>query len=250
MIFSVLSLLTKFLRSTRDILSSLTYRSKQVSDFIPEGDIYNDGFCKIQSLVNTDEQLALVSSLYEGPFYCNSDIRNVGTFARLCDYLRNRVYWYDYKPEILESYDYLRCPPELAYTISDRALKFLQSRLKQIYTVDTIEMYRTRSDGTHMFNSNWHVDGDCNASIRCLLYLSDVTNLNDGPLLLQTDGDNVFTFLGNAGDACFFRNSRILHKGAHTQKDRLCLNIKFRPAIFNTRIKRRVYPVNYQGSIV
>ena len=239
------------MRSLRDLLSRFLYTpATALETFACEGDLVYNKFFKIHSLVTPHEQEILVNKLHEGPIYTHSDIRSVGNIKRFLDYLRNRVYWYDYKPEILESYDYLRDTPEVALLIADRALKLLEATLQQIYAVDTIELYRTRSDGRHMFNSSWHVDGDCKSSIRCLAYLSNVSSMNDGPLLLKTSDDNVYVFLGLSGDACFFHNAKTVHKGAHAETDRLCLNIKFRPAILRSNLKSKSYPVNYQGAFL
>ena len=245
------SILTKLARELRDRLSLLLYFPGETTRLSTAmGDLRDHGYCEVKSLLTSEEKLSLVKALSDGPYFDSSDIRCIRPLRRISDNLRNRIYWYGYNDDILSSYDYVKYPPDTVFEVSAKVLNVLDSLLKQTFAVDTIELYRSRSDACKLFNSAWHVDGDCSSSVRCMIYLSDVSTISEGPLQFKTNHSGVYTFLGESGDACFFRNSIILHRGASTEKDRLCLNIKFRPALRRTSMKRTCRYVNYQGALL
>lgn len=97
--------------------------------------------------------------------------------------------------------------------------------------------YRTNNFGgklTPNHNGRMHLDGDRHVSIKCLVYVNDVTEKN-GPFSYRDpiSGEEI-NVLGKAGTAVFFKSSLLWHRGTNTvENERYCFSFLACPAFTN-----------------
>ncbi len=157
----------------------------------------------------------------------------------------NRVL-YSYPAEYLNQIRSLKRPTDKIPNLIDLIYSKFSLALSQIhrsnFRIDNLWIYETINNGelTYNYNSQWHLDGDPDTSIKVLVYLVDV-NLLNGPLVIkdpETKLDKPIT--APAGTAIFFRSGKILHSASNTTKaPRMTLSFLTLPCIYRNRYKEK-----------
>jgi hypothetical protein len=163
----------------------------------------------------------------------------------------NSVFYFSFPHKVLVDYRYVKAPlnhPRVR-DVCERLLVKLEELLGSNLILESVELYATHASGGHE-NSRWHIDGDHRTSARLLVYLSDVIDDDDGPLVIRDEyGTDQKIFL-SAGSGVFFYASREFHMGLSPRRSaRYCLNVKVYPSIGRTRIRRGACFVNRMTSL-
>lgn len=97
--------------------------------------------------------------------------------------------------------------------------------------------YKTLNiEGKETFNHNstWHRDGDVRSSIKCIVYLNQVTEENGPFRYIDMNTGNAVTVTGEAGTVIFFKSSMLRHQASNTLRgDRYCFSLLAHPSIRN-----------------
>lgn len=156
------------------------------------------------------------------------------------------VYW-AFPKDVLETYKHIPSPYykiDLIKTIVNRMFNTFEKLMHSHICIEAVELYSTRpvSEVKTYENAEFHKDGDFNHSLKCLIYLNDVKELSDGPLIVKDSKGAINELYAPAGSGVIFQASNLDHKGFPPVNQRYCLNIKIYPSVFysSTRIKKNI----------
>lgn len=152
---------------------------------------------------------------------------NASFIERLKDkFLRNIIFYYKYPRSYCDSVTAIQSPVKNIEGLKDviwtRLLPVVNVLMGSRAEVVRTWAYRTNNiDGKETFNvnSNLHLDGDVSSSVKCIVYLGDVTEENGPFCYIDPETQKLEVVTGSKGTAIFFKSSAVLHKGSNTLED-------------------------------
>lgn len=139
---------------------------------------------------------------------------------------------YDYVKYVKSPY---RNMPVLQKIIGSKFLPFLKSVMRSNVKIDLFAAYNSLNfNGEETFNVNsaWHRDGDPKDTLKCLIYLSDVTDQNGPFAYIDPDTQERVTVKGKAGTVLFFKSAIIRHRQTKTKSsDRYAITFRAHPSL-------------------
>jgi hypothetical protein len=157
----------------------------------------------------------------EDSLYSNN---NPNFFQRLYDrFINNVVIYYNYPVSYLSEVDMIIDPlkniDKIGKTIANTLVPAINDLMGSHTEVVRAWAYRTinlEGKETHNRQNHWHMDGDASSAIKCIVYLTDVTDQN-GPFIYHDKIKNEhLPAIGKKGTAVFFRSALLRHRGSNT----------------------------------
>lgn len=151
----------------------------------------------------------------------------------------NADFFYRFPADHLTKLSYVSNPLLNVSGLSTVIRMFLQPATSQLMK-SSAEIIRTWAyktnniDGqiTPNHNGKLHLDGDINSSIKCIVYLNEVSEDNGPFCYLDRKTNKEIYVTGKAGTVIFFRSSKLLHKGTNTvNRERVCAAFLAHPSI-------------------
>jgi hypothetical protein len=164
--------------------------------------------------------------------------------------IRNLYLSYNFPETHLTNLSYIRNPIEridgLRDAIRNSLLPITNSLMGTPSEVVRTWLYRTNNFGqqeSRNHNGKMHLDGDRDASVKCIVYLNDVDSDNGPTCYRDVETGDEIAITGAAGTVIFFRSSLLWHKGTNTlKKERLCFSFLAHPAMKNSMHECDVRP--------